>query len=280
MRLDAHHHLWHYNPQDFGWITDEALRRDFLPSELEDAMAEAHVDRAVAVQARCSVEETHFLLQCAAETDRIAAVVGWAPLAAADLSQHLDTFCSDPHFAGLREIAQDQPAGFLLDPAFNAGIRELTARDLTYDLLIRAAQLGEATHFVDLHPQQRFVLDHAAKPPIAQGELEPWCDGIQQLAQRSNILCKLSGLVTEADAQRWTEDDLHPYLDICLEAFGPARCMAGSDWPVCLVASSYARWWQVLARWAQPLSTPEQAQIFGGTAAAFYGCSTPPGVAA
>ncbi len=272
MRIDAHHHLWQYNEREFGWIGEEAaaLRRDFLPAEFDSVLASSHVDAAIAVQARCAIEETRWLLECAAQSPRIAGVVGWVPLHSRDLPSVLDEFTGNPCFVGVREIAQGQPSGFLLDSAFNGGVRELTQRDLTYDVLIHATQLGEAIRFVDLHPKQQFVLDHAAKPPIAAGQTEPWRSTIQQLAQRSNVMCKLSGLVTEAHWQRWTERDLQPYLDTCLEAFGPGRCMAGSDWPVCLVATSYAQWWQVLERWAERLSVHEQQQIFGETAAAFY----------
>lgn len=272
-RIDAHHHLWRYNEQDFGWIGDEAaaLRRDFLPEDLTRAMAGAGVDAAIAVQARCSLDETRWLLTCAANTPKIAAVVGWVPLNSDTLTSILDQFAHEPRLAGVREIAQDQPPGFLLDTAFNRGIRELTARGLTYDILIRSGQLLEATRFIDLHPNQPFVLDHAAKPRIKDQQLAPWQTELHRLAERPNVLCKLSGLVTEAHWHRWTEQDLQPYLDACLEAFGSARCMAGSDWPVCLTAASYDRWWQVLERWAAALSSTEQQQILGGTAARFYG---------
>lgn len=275
MRIDAHHHLWRYNAEEFPWIGNEAalLRRDFLPAEFEAALAEAGIAQAVVVQARCSEEETRRLLACAAESGKIARVVGWAPLASPGLPAFLDRFAGVEALAGFREIAQDQPPGFLFDPAFNRGVRQLTERGYTYDILIRAGQLREAARFVDLHPRQRFVLDHAAKPEIAAGRFEPWRTELAELAKRPHVLCKLSGLVTEADWRRWTEDELAAYLEVCLECFGPDRCMAGSDWPVCLLASSYGRWWQLLGRWAGRLSEGEQAQILGRTAAAFYGCA-------
>lgn len=274
MRIDAHHHLWQYRAEEFAWIGGDAaiLRRDFLPLAFEAESDGAQVDGAIAVQARCSIEETRWLLECAAQSRKIARVVGWAPLASASLNALLDELAGDPHLAGFREIAQDQPSGFLLHPAFNEGVRQLTKRGLTYDILIRAGQIPEAIRFVDMHPQQRFVLDHAGKPEIAHRRLEPWRTHVKQLAERPHVLCKISGLVTEADWQRWTEKDLYPYLDICLEAFGPERCMAGSDWPVCLVASTYERWWQTLERWAASLQQAEQDRILGGTAASFYGC--------
>lgn len=273
MRVDAHHHLWRYTPEEFSWIGEDSamLRRDFLPADLKAAMASAGVGAAVAVQARCSLEETEFLLHHAENCLQIAGVVGWAPLRSFNLSETLDRLSAYPCFVGLREITQDQPPGTLLDTDFNRGIRELTRRGLTYDILVRAGQLEETSRFVDGHPQQPFVVDHAAKPLIAQGLLQPWKTHIRELAQRPNVLCKLSGLVTEANWSRWSETDLRPFLDICLEAFGPGRCMAGSDWPVCLAASSYAQWWQVLEHWAAPLSADQQEQIFGLTASSFYG---------
>lgn len=273
MRVDAHHHLWRYTDEEFGWIEDRAgsLRRDFLPADLEQVMAQAQVDLAVAVQARCSLSETAWLLECAAQSSAIGAVVGWLPLTSTDLAGHLDVFAEDSKLVGVREIVQDQPPGFLLQPAFEHGIRQLTERNLTYDILIRAGQLEEAIRFVDRHPNQAFVLDHAAKPSIAKQIRQPWRSQIAELARRPHVMCKLSGLVTESDWHQWTEDDLRPYLDTCLESFGPARCMAGSDWPVCLVATAYTGWWQVLERWAAPLAEGERRQVFGETAAAFYG---------
>lgn len=273
MRIDAHHHLWRYTEAEFGWIGDEAalLRRDFTPDDLLSAMAQARVQAAIAVQARCSLEETFWLLECASRTPRIAAVVGWAPLVSPELDRQLDVLAKYPRFVGVREIVQDQPTGFLLAPAFEAGVRELTARDLTYDILVRAGQLREVIEFVDRHPKQRFVLDHAGKPEIAEARREPWRSLLQELAQRSNVMCKLSGLVTEADWQQWKENDVRPYLDTCLEAFGPERCMAGSDWPVCLVASGYVRWWQLLEHWLAPFPEQLRSNVLGETAHRFYG---------
>jgi L-fuconolactonase len=273
MRVDAHHHLWRYDPSEFGWIDDDAaaLRRDFLLSDLESVLADSPIDRTVAVQARESLQETSFLLDCAEQSEAIAGVVGWVPLMTGDpLTPLLEELTARPALVGAREILQNKPDGFLMSPSLSEGVRALTRHGLTYDLLIRCSQLEEAIQFVDLHPNQKFVLDHVAKPQIKEGVLEPWATSIRQLGQRQNVFCKLSGLVTEADWRRWTEADLEPYLDICLEAFGPERCMAGSDWPVCLVASPYQTWWQTLDRWAKRLSAEEQKQVLGGSAISFY----------
>jgi L-fuconolactonase len=271
MRIDAHHHLWRYTAEEFGWIDEPmaALRRDFLPADLERELAAADIDAAVAVQARTSLEETAFLLDCAAQSTRIAGVVGWADLASVALSRTLDDI-ANPLLVGFREIAQGQAAGFFDRPAFNAGVRELTARGLAYDILVYANQLEEATRFVDCHPNQRFVLDHAAKPPIAAREMEPWRTQIAELARRPNVTCKVSGLVTEAGWKDWTAAQLAPYIDICVAAFTPQRILAGSDWPVCLVASSYTRWWQTLGEYFAAFSADEQDAVFGGNAQRLY----------
>ena len=263
-RVDAHHHLWNYTAEEYGWIDDSMteLRRDFTTDDLVAAMAAAEVDYAIAVQARRSLEETEFLLHAAA-TPQIAGVVGWAPLTEPSLAATLDRFAGNDALVGLREIAQGQPRGFFDRPEFNRGIEELTRHGLVYDILIYENQLEEATRFVDRHPLQRFVLDHIAKPRIAAAEIEPWAAGLRELARRRNVACKLSGMVTEANWRSWTRADLDPYLDVCVEAFTPSRLMAGSDWPVCLVASAYERWWSVLHEYLGSFSADERAAIFG-----------------
>jgi L-fuconolactonase len=165
---------------------------------------------------------------------------------------------------------QAEPDGFLDGAEFNRGIAALRGTDLVYDILIFARQLAEATRFVDRHPQQVFVLDHIAKPSIATGEIAQWSAGIRELARRDNVVCKLSGMVTEADWKAWSLATLQPCFDTVLEAFGPARLMAGSDWPVLTVACSYSRWWQTIAEWTAPLSAAERHEIEAGTAIRTY----------
>jgi L-fuconolactonase len=280
--IDAHHHLWNYHPSEFGWLNDTmaALRRDFCVADLQEVMSPAHIDAAIAVQARQSIMETSWLLDCADASDKICAVVGWAPLLARDLSANLDQFAVRSKLAGLREIVQAEPDGYLDQRAFDVGIAELTNRGLTYDILIRERQLAEAIRFVDRHPHQRFVLDHAAKPRIADREIDPWRRHIFALGQREQVFCKLSGLVTEANWSSWTLETLRPYLDVCVEAFGPHRLMAGSDWPVCLVATTYSRWWSILSEYFAPFSDAERRRVFGGTAIDFYWLTLAPGAAA
>ena len=273
LRIDAHHHLWRYNEVEFAWIDESmaGLRRDFLMDELKNELEAARIDATIAVQARESIEETTWLMECARSSSAIWGVVGWAPLTFDELPDILDCFGRDPKLVGFREVVQGKPDGYLLQPAFHRGIDELTRREFTYDVLIHERQLAETTSFVDQHVNQRFVLDHAAKPKICKGELEPWATNLRELARRPNVHCKISGLVTEANWKRWSEDTLQPYLDVCVEAFGPQRLMAGSDWPVCTVASSYKRWWEVLRQYFSGFSESEIRGIFGENALKFYG---------
>ncbi|WP_233581535.1 amidohydrolase [Acidipila sp. EB88] len=275
--IDAHHHLWCYRQEEFAWIDDasSALRRDFAVCDLLHAMDLASIDTAIAVQARESLEETRWLLQTASEHPRICAVVGWVPLADRDLPHLLDSFHNCQTLAGFRVIAQDQAAGYFDQSALNNGMRVLTAFNYSFDLLVRAHQLTEAIRLVDRHPRQSFVLDHAAKPPIHAGRLEPWKSQLLALAERPNVVCKLSGLATEAGCrQPFTSSSLRPYLDVCVQAFGCERLLAGSDWPVCLLATTYEHWWSMLREYFVSFSPGEQAAMFGGNAARAYSRST------
>ena len=270
--IDSHHHLWRYSPAEYNWIDDKmtALRRDFLPEDLAIELTEASVDGAVTVQARQTLEETHWLLQLAQNSRAIRGVVGWAPIASPELEASLDTLAPHPKLVGLRHVVQAEPKGFLDRPDFNRGIDVLQKSHLAYDLLIVVSQLEEAIRFVDRHPKQTFVLDHIAKPKIAEQQLEPWRSHLQELGKRSNVTCKLSGMVTEDVWSHWSMTSLRPYIDAVVETFGADRLMAGSDWPVCLVATSYARWWQTLREYFAAFSESERAAIFGATAIRIY----------
>jgi len=272
MRIDAHHHLWRYTPEEFGWIDDSmaALRRDFLPTDLKREMQSANIDATIAVQARQTLEETRFLLDCAKQTPAIQAVVGWAPIADPTFPTTLETLQHNPLLKGLRHVVQAEPDGFLDADSFNRGISALRPANLVYDILIFARQLPEAIRFVDRHPSQQFVLDHIAKPEIADNNFAAWATPFRELARRENVSCKLSGMVTEANWQTWTPTTLQPYIDTALEAFTPARLMAGSDWPVLTVASTYQRWWQTLDTFLAPLTPTDRAAIEAQTAARIY----------
>jgi L-fuconolactonase len=277
--IDAHHHLWRYSAAEYGWIDDEmkSLRRDFLPSDLIAAMASAGIDGTIAVQARQSLDETRWLLDLADETDAIRGVIGWAPIAGEDFPGVMEEFDGRAKLKGLRHVIQDEPdEHYILREDFNSGIRTLVDSGLVYEILIFERHLEDAIYFVDEHPQQPFVLDHIAKPLIAAGGLEPWAARMRELGRRENVCCKLSGMVTEAD---WRADPagarslatLKPYLDVAVEAFGPSRLMAGSDWPVCLLATEYAQWFELLRSYFANFSESERAAVFGGTAIEVYG---------
>lgn len=272
MAIDTHQHFWQYDPIEYDWIDEsmKRIRRDFLPADLRTELPAARVAGAISVQARQTIAETDWLLSLAANNDFLLGVIGWLPLAAENVSELLDNYAAQPKFKGLRHVVQGEPDGFLDQPDFNRGIRALTTRNLLYEILVLERQLPEAIRFVDRHPEQTFVLDHVAKPRIAQNLLEPWRTNLRHLAERENVCCKLSGMVTEADYHGWTPEQLRPYLDAALEAFGPQRLMFGSDWPVCLVATRYADWADLIRDFIAPLSLSEQASILEGNARQTY----------
>ena len=244
MHIDAHQHFWIYDPREYDWIDDSlaALRRDFLPDALQPELERAGFQGCVAVQARQTIQETRWLLELAATSPFILGVVGWVDLQSPDVRSQLQAFAENPKLVGVRHVVQGEPdERFLLRPEFLRGISVLEEFNLGYDILIYPKHLPVAAEFVRQFPRQRFVLDHLAKPPIKSGRLQPWARGIQELAAFQNVFCKLSGLVTEADWQRWKPEDIAPYLDVAFECFGAERLMIGSDWPVCTVAASYAR---------------------------------------
>jgi len=274
LTIDAHHHLWRYTPLEFGWIDEpmQALRRDFLPEDLKAAMATAGIDGSIAVQARQTLEETRWLLDLAEATDAIRGVVGWAPIAGEEFPGCMEEFDGREKLKGLRHVIQgEKDEHYVLREDFNSGIRTLAGSGLVYEILIYERHLADTIYFVDEHPEQVFVLDHVAKPLIAAGRLEPWAARMRELALRQNVWCKVSGMVTEAKWDAWSPETLKPYLDVAVDAFGPERLMAGSDWPVCLVASGYAQWWQVLRDYFAEFSEAERAAVFGGTAINVYG---------
>ena len=272
--IDAHHHLWRYTPAEYGWIDEEmqALRRDFLPEDLKAAMATAGIDGTIVVQARQAMEETRWLLDQAEANDEIRGVVGWAPIAGEDFPGCMEEFDGRDKLKGLRHVIHDEKdEHYILREDFNSGIRTMAGSGLVYEILIYERHLADTIYFVDQHPELPFVLDHVAKPLIAGEVLEPWASRMRELGQREHVSCKLSGIVTEAKWDGWSLATLRPYLDVAVEAFGPERLMAGSDWPVCLVASGYAQWFEVLRSYFEDFSETERARVFGQTAVEVYG---------
>jgi L-fuconolactonase len=277
LKIDAHQHFWKYSAAEYGWIDDQMsiIRRDFLPSDLETEIRNTGIGGVVSVQARQTLQETLWLLTLAEQNDFIKGVIGWVPLTEPSIRDELHLLQRDPLLRGIRHVVQDEPEGYLLRRDFSAGISVLREMGLAYDLLIHEHQLPEAIRFVDQHPHQIFVLDHLAKPRVKANRLDPWRRRIRDLARRENVYCKISGLVTEADFKAWTKAQLQPYLETVLEAFGPTRLMFGTDWPVCLVACPYGRWYDVVSGFAASLSPEEQANLFGRTAARAYGIPWP-----
>ena len=273
MTIDAHQHFWKYDPVEYDWISDEmsVIRRDFLPADLKREIGGAGIDAVVSVQARQTVEETRWLLELAQQNDFVSGVVGWLPLAASRIDADLQSFAAQPKLRGLRHVLQGEPDDYMSRPDFNTGIALLPRHGLTYDILIFERQLPAAIGLVDRHPSQRFILDHAAKPRIGDRLLSPWRENIAELARRPNVLCKVSGMVTEADYRAWSSDQIRLYVDVLLETFTPKRLMFGSDWPVCLVACGYQRWATLVRSFIAGLSRGEQDDIMGGTAKRAYG---------
>lgn len=242
VRIDAHHHFWKFVPDEFPWISEDMsiLRRDFLPDRLFQELEKQNIQGTVAVQARQSVEETRWLLKLARQNNFIKGVVGWVDLCSPLLEEQLEEFVKDPKFIGVRHVVHDEPDdNFMVRPDFQRGIGILSKYNLTYDLLIFPKHLSLATKLVSRFPGQPFVLDHIAKPNIRSREKMTWEKHFAGLSQFSNVYCKLSGMVTEADWNNWKPDDFNYYLNTALKYFGPDRLMFGSDWPVCILAGSY-----------------------------------------
>ena len=275
--IDSHHHFWHYDSGQYAWIDDDmaVLKRDYLPKDLDPVAAENGVAGVISVQARESLEENSFLLNFARECPLIKGVVGWLPLTSPTVEAELESVASDPLFKGVREVLQGKPdAEFFENAQFHESIRLLTQRDLPYDLLIFHDQLDSVVRFVDRHPNQRFVLDHIAKPVIRASESpNVWEKNIRDLAQRENVACKLSGIATEVRDAKWDIHLLRPYFDVVLESFTPERLMFGSDWPVCLLRTSYARWIGTVRELIASLSPAEQRRIASEAATKTYALS-------
>ena len=273
MIIDTHHHYWNFNPVDFDWIDDEMakIRRDFLPTDLKETLKDSEVEGVVTVQARQNLEETEWLLEQAQENNFMKGIVGWLPLADKNFKEILEKYSQNQSLKGVRHVVQGEPdPGFILGKEFNRGISLLKNYGLVYDILIFEHQLVNTIRFVDQHPGQQFVLDHIAKPRIKANELEPWAKNLKELAKRENVSCKISGMVTEADFTNWSEEQLKPYFNVVLEAFGPHRLLFGSDWPVCLVATNYADWLRVVKKNLAQFSDNEQELILNKNAQRIY----------
>lgn len=273
LKIDAHQHFWKFDPIRDAWITEDmgVIRRDFLPEDLEPVLRSNDVDGCVSVQADQSLAENDFLLALAAKHDWIRGVVGWVDFQAPDIGDQLARYTGIKKLKGFRHVLQGEPQrDFMLRPTFLNGIARLADYDYSYDILIFPDQLEHTETFVRKFPSQRFVIDHLAKPYIRDKKLDPWRRDMQRLAAFDNVSCKISGMVTEASWQSWKKEDFIPYLDVVVSAFGADRLLFGSDWPVCLVAASYAEMMEIVTDYFSTLSVTEQEKIFGGNAIKFY----------
>ncbi|MFF7520177.1 amidohydrolase family protein [Streptomyces pseudovenezuelae] len=274
--VDAHHHVWDLSVRDQDWIaSDSPLRRNFTLADLAPEAAAAGVDRTVLVQTVTVPEETPEFLALAADHELVAGVVGWTDLTRPDIADELARLRSLPggtRLKGIRHQVQGEPdPGWLLRPDVRRGLAAVADAGLVYDLVVLPHQLPACVKAAESLPQLTFVLDHLGKPPIASGGPEPWATDVRALAALPNTVCKLSGMVTEADLATWTIDDLRPYADTVLDAFGPDRLMFGSDWPVCTLGATYGETMSVTKELTAGLGTSERADVLGGTATRTYG---------
>lgn len=272
--IDAHHHLWNYTAEEYGWIPPGTpLAQDQLLDQLESATAVAGVDATVVVQARQILDESDWLLGIAESSDLIAGVVGWVPLIDANVSDPLARLAKHPKFKAVRHVLQGEPDSYFLRDDFHRGLGLLPDLNLRYDLLLYQRQLPVAIQLVDRQPNLGIIIDHLAKPEIRKGIIDPaWKAGMRELAKRDNILgVKISGMVTEVIDAEPDEPTLRAYFNEALEIFGSERLLFGTDWPVCLLRiDSYAAWAEMVKGFVNRLTISEQQAILHDNAARCY----------
>lgn len=275
--IDAHQHFWKLNrgkPWEYGWLEapDKApIRRDFLPADLKPQLDAVGVTHTVFVQTQHHLDENRWVLQLADENPWIVGVVGWVDLASPRVEEQVAEFKAQKKFVGVRHITHDEPDDdFIVRPDVLRGLKVLEKHGVPFDLLFYVKHLKHAVTVARHVPTLPLVIDHLAKPRIKDHAVDDWLPHFAAAAKFPNVYCKLSGMVTEADWQKWTADDLKPYVAKALELFGPERCMYGSDWPVCELAGSYDRVHHALADALGPLSPAENEAIWSGTAKKFY----------
>ena len=276
MKIDAHQHFWKLDlPFDYGWLNEsqhQPICRDFLPGDLQERIEQVGVDKTIFVQTQHNIEENRWVLGLSDKYEFLAGVVGWVDLASDSVEEQLAEFVEHPKFVGVRHVTQDEPdEDFIVRPDVLRGLKVLEKHRLPFDLLFYTQHLKHAVQLGRVLPDLPMVVDHLSKPKIKSGEIDDWKKDLSNAAQFSNIYCKLSGMITEADWASWSIDDLRPYVEHVLECFGVERCMFGSDWPVCELAGSYRQVHDVLQELISGLSDSEQEQIFSKTAISFYG---------
>jgi L-fuconolactonase len=273
LKIDAHQHFWIFDAVRDSWINDDmrVIQRDFLPHDLQYVLHENGMDGCIAVQADQSEEQNAFLLHLTEGNDFIKGVVGWVDLRAENIEERLEFYSHTKLMKGFRHVLQGETnRALMLEPDFKRGINLLHKYVFTYYILIFPDQLKYAAQLAQEFPNQKFVLDHIAKPDIKNGKIDEWATDINSLAANKNVYCKVSGMVTEADWHNWTNATFTKYLDVIFNAFGTGRVMFGSDWPVCLVAAEYASMKAIVSEYTQQFSAAEQDMIFGMNAVQFY----------
>lgn len=273
IKIDAHQHFWKYNPQEFGWIAEDqlVLKKDFMPCDLRAEMKKSGYEYSIAIQARQSIEETRWLISLAEMNDSILGVVGWVDLRSEEVGDELARFAQHEVFKGVRHVVQDEPdESFMLHPDFLDGIGQLRKHKLVYEILIYARQIPQAIELASRFPRQRFVLDHIGKPAIRSGDIESWKAGMKKLAALPNVSVKVSGMITEADHEKWNASEFYPYLEWVWEHFGESRIMIGSDWPVCLLAGTYAQVTCLAEGFFDQFSMSVKRKVYGQNARRIY----------
>jgi L-fuconolactonase len=273
MKIDSHQHFWTFDPVRDSWIDEsmQSIQRDFLPADLQPILAKYGIDGCLAIQADQSEVQNDFLLGLAGEYNFIKGVVGWVDLQSSRVDDRLAYYGRFNKLKGIRHVLQGETdRALMLKPAFMNGIRALKTYDLAYDILIFPDQLAYTYEFVKAFPQQRFVIDHIAKPNIKLRQIDDWATAIKTVAQCENVYCKISGMVTEAEWINWQPTDFKLYLDVVFEAFGSKRLMYGSDWPVCNLAGGYDKMIAFVQNYTAKLTSTEQADVFGNNAVSFY----------
>jgi L-fuconolactonase len=268
--IDSHQHFWQLGRFDYPWLTSDlgVLYRDYIPADLSPILKQNDIEKTILVQASNSVAESRWLLELADANSFIAGVVGWVDLMSVEVEAQLDELCAHPTFKGVRHLVESEPEDdWLIRPAVLSGLKKLSERGLSYDLLVHTRHLKYVPYVADSCPDLRLVVDHLAKPPIAHNEIKEWSEALKPVARYPNIYCKLSGLVTEANWNSWQTKDLRPYVDYALESFGVDRMMFGSDYPVCLLAATYD---MVLGSFQELLGDGDRDKIFSKNAARFY----------
>lgn len=271
-KIDAHQHFWRYTPRDYRWISDDMaeLKQDLMPEQLAPALQRHDIQGSVVVQACSSLEETRWLLEVAEHAAFVKGVVGWVDVASPELGVQLEQL-AHPLLCAIRHQVQDEadPAAWLRDGAVNRGIRQLQQHGYVYELLVTHRHLHEGAQFAARHDQHPVILDHFGKPDLSRGAGH-WAQQIAPFAKLEHVSCKLSGLLTEPRPAGMTANDLLPYFEVALDAFGPERLLFGSDWPVCLLAGSYEDALTLCQRATAVLSRDQQDAIFGGNAYRLY----------